>query len=73
MRSTIATNTLPTLLISTTTLRYGNGKEGLVTIVDRLERAIESAQGVGQALVTALIIAFVIGLIILVVQAGLLR
>ncbi len=44
-----------------------------MTIVDRLERAIESAQGVGQALVTALIIAFVIGLIILVVQAGLLR
>jgi N-acetylmuramic acid 6-phosphate (MurNAc-6-P) etherase len=32
-------------------LLYGNGKEGLVTIVDRLERAIESAQGVGQALV----------------------
>lgn len=54
-------------------LLYGNGKEGLVTIVDRLERAIEGAQDVGRALVSALVIAFVIGLIVLVVQAGLLK
>src|SRR5512133_861399 len=52
---------------------YGNGHEGLTSIVERLERTVSAAADVWNKVVTALVIGLVIGLIILVVQAGLLR
>ncbi len=52
---------------------YGNGKEGLTSIVDRIERAVETAQGIWNKLVGTLVVAGVIGLIILLVQANLLK
>lgn len=52
---------------------YGNGREGLTTTVDRLERAVEGAQDVWKKVVATLVTTIVIGTIILIVQANLLK
>lgn len=47
---------------------YGNGKEGLVSVVNRHERLLVGASNLVLAIVTPLLIALIIGIIVIVVR-----
>ncbi len=52
---------------------YGNGREGLTSIVDRIERIVTTAQDVLVKVMTTLTIAGAMGLIVLLVERGFLK
>lgn len=54
-------------------LLYGNGKEGLITKIDRIEQLVKPVSSIGWRILEVLTISIVLGAIILIVQNGLLR
>lgn len=51
-------------------LLYGNGREGLTTIVDRLNRAVTTAEGITSKVIATLVVAGVLGVLVLIVERG---
>jgi hypothetical protein len=54
-------------------LLYGNGRAGLTTIVDRLERAVSEIQNLNRKVIETVVVSAAVGVLVMIVRYGLIK